>query len=102
MRAHKKTPRLSSFETTPASQPEYVPLLQELGLGDRVKQKVSKLSMGERQRVCRSLKHFRWTPSWCLPNEPTGHLDPKRGPRSPRSAHAPFAAAQNGGATHHT
>jgi putative ABC transport system ATP-binding protein len=54
-----------------------VPLLQELGLGDRIKQKVSKLSMGERQRV-QIAQALSMDPKLVLADEPTGHLDPKR------------------------
>jgi putative ABC transport system ATP-binding protein len=54
-----------------------VPLLQELGLDDRMKHKVSKLSMGERQRV-QIAQALSMDPKLVLADEPTGHLDPKR------------------------
>jgi putative ABC transport system ATP-binding protein len=54
-----------------------VPLLRELGLGERIKQKASKLSMGERQRV-QIAQALSMGPSLVLADEPTGHLDPKR------------------------
>lgn len=54
-----------------------VPLLQELGLGDRITHKASKLSMGERQRV-QIAQALSMEPKLVLADEPTGYLDPKR------------------------
>jgi putative ABC transport system ATP-binding protein len=54
-----------------------VPLLSELGLGDRMKHRASKLSMGERQRV-QIAQALSMGPKLVLADEPTGHLDPNR------------------------
>jgi len=53
------------------------PLLLELGLGERMDQPTSKLSMGERQRVMIALA-LSLKPRLVLADEPTGNLDTRR------------------------
>jgi ABC-type lipoprotein export system ATPase subunit len=54
-----------------------VPLLEQLGLADRMKHPASKLSMGERHRV-QIAQALSMDPKLVLADEPTGHLDPNR------------------------
>ncbi len=53
-----------------------VELAEQMGLGDKLKRNVTKLSQGEMQRVaiCRALLN---EPKLLLADEPTGNLDPK-------------------------
>jgi putative ABC transport system ATP-binding protein len=54
------------------------PILERLGLGDRLDQKAEHLSMGERQRVLIA-RAISTNPELLLADEPTGSLDTERG-----------------------
>jgi len=60
------------------AQREVAPLLERLGLGERLWHRAETLSMGERQRVMIA-RALSTEPSLLLADEPTGSLDTKRG-----------------------
>jgi putative ABC transport system ATP-binding protein len=60
------------------AQREITPLLERLGLGDRLQHRSETLSMGERQRVMIA-RALSTKPRLLLADEPTGSLDTHRG-----------------------
>jgi putative ABC transport system ATP-binding protein len=60
------------------AQREVAPLLERLGLGERLRHRAETLSMGERQRVMIA-RALSTKPSLLLADEPTGSLDTQRG-----------------------
>ncbi len=61
-----------------AARRRIVPLLDRLGLGDRLSHRAEQLSMGERQRVMIA-RALSTDPKLLLADEPTGSLDTERG-----------------------
>jgi putative ABC transport system ATP-binding protein len=60
------------------AQREIAPLLERLGLGERLRHRAETLSMGERQRVMIA-RALSTQPRLLLADEPTGSLDTQRG-----------------------
>jgi len=60
------------------AQREITPLLERLGMGDRLRHRAETLSMGERQRVMIA-RALSTKPRMLLADEPTGSLDTQRG-----------------------
>lgn len=60
------------------AQREVTPLLERLGLGERLRHRAETLSMGERQRVMIA-RALSTEPRLLLADEPTGSLDTQRG-----------------------
>ena len=60
------------------AQHEITPLLERLGLGERLRHRAETLSMGERQRVMIA-RALSTEPRLLLADEPTGSLDTQRG-----------------------
>jgi putative ABC transport system ATP-binding protein len=60
------------------AQREVTPLLESLGLGERLQHRSETLSMGERQRVMIA-RALSTRPRLLLADEPTGSLDTRRG-----------------------
>jgi putative ABC transport system ATP-binding protein len=60
------------------AQRRVAPLLERLGLGERLKHRTEQLSMGERQRVMIA-RALSTEPRLVLADEPTGSLDTERG-----------------------
>ena len=73
-------PAMIAADRTPQTEGRAADLLKHVGLGDRLKDPVQKLSGGEMQRVaiCRALLG---KPRLLLADEPTGNLDDENGRR---------------------